>query len=172
MTPTTPVTNLFADLHYRWAAPTAQRLFGATKVDANTPISDLPTLARALGGEIRGNQILAPGPGHSAVDRSLAVKPDDAAPDGFLVHSFAHDDPIRCRDYVRERCGLPAFQKANGRPHATRAEIDALFAGAVTETREKKANVVCRYDYRDENGENRRDLGNAGRTATAAGYGN
>jgi hypothetical protein len=27
MTPTTPVTNLFADLHYRWAAPTAQRFF-------------------------------------------------------------------------------------------------------------------------------------------------
>jgi RecA-family ATPase len=122
-------------------------------MDANTPISDLPTLARALAGEIRGNQILAPGPGHSAVDRSLAVKPDDAAPDGFLVHSFADDDPIRCRDYVRERCGLPAFQKANGRPRATRGEIDALFASAVTETREKKANVVYRYDYRDENGE-------------------
>src|SRR5262249_10714225 len=92
MTPTTPVTNLFADLHYRWAAPTARRLFGATKVDANTPISDLPTLARALGGEIRGNQILAPGPGHSAVDRSLAIRLDPAAPDGFFVHSFANDD--------------------------------------------------------------------------------
>jgi RecA-family ATPase len=121
-------------------------------MDANTPLSDLPTLARALGGEIRGNQILAPGPGHSAVDRSLAVKLDAAAPDGFLVHSFADDDPIRCRDYVRERCGLCAFQKANGRPRATLAEIDALFASAVTETREKKANVVCRYDYRDESG--------------------
>jgi RecA-family ATPase len=122
-------------------------------MDGNTFISDLPTLARALGGEIRGNQILAPGPGHSAIDRSLAVKPDDAAPDGFVVHSFADDDPIRCRDYVRERCGLPAFQRAKGRPRATRGEIDALFASAVTETREKKANVVCRYDYRDENGE-------------------
>jgi RecA-family ATPase len=148
MTPTTPVTNPFADLRYSWAAPTAQRLFGATKVDANTPISDLPTLARALGGEIRGNQIL--GPGHSAVDRSLAVKLDPAAPDGFFVHSFANDDLGVCRDYVREKCGLPAF-KSNSRSRATRSELDALFASACAETRDRKiGRHRATYQYMDE----------------------
>ena len=152
MTPTTPVTNLFADLHYRWAAPTAQRLFGAANVDANTPISDLPSPARALGGEIRGNQILAPGPGHSALDRSLAVKLDPAAPDGFFVHSFANDDLGACRDYVREKRGLPAF-KSKGRPRATRSELDALFASACAETRERKmGRHRATYQYTDETG--------------------
>ena len=54
-----------------------------------------------------------PGPGHSPKDRSLSVKIDTDAPDGFVVHSFSGDDPIVCRDYVRERLGLPAF-KPNG----------------------------------------------------------
>jgi hypothetical protein len=75
---------------------------------------NLKTLARALGGEISGGQVLAPGPGHTAADRSLCVKLDDEAPDGFVVHSFSTDDPIVCRDHVRKKVGLPAF-KANGR---------------------------------------------------------
>jgi RecA-family ATPase len=121
-------------------------------VDANTAISDLPTLARALGGEIRGNQILAPGPGHSALDRSLAVKLDPAAPDGFFVHSFANDDLGACRDYVREKRGLPAF-KSEGRPRATRSELDALFASACAETRERKmGRHRATYQYTDETG--------------------
>jgi hypothetical protein len=32
----------------------------------------------------------------------------DDAPDGFVVHPFAGDDPLVCKDYVRERLGLPA----------------------------------------------------------------
>src|SRR5262249_54066860 len=71
-----------------------------------------------------GGQVLAPGPGHSAQDRSLSVKLDDAAPDGFVVHSFAGDDPIACRDHVRRKLGKPEFEpkkkKANGsaRPYS------------------------------------------------------
>jgi putative DNA primase/helicase len=41
------------------------------------------------------------------------------APDGFIVHSFAGDDPIACRDYVREKCGLPSF-KPNGHVSPTK----------------------------------------------------
>ena len=33
------------------------------------------------------------------------MRPDNAAPDGFLVHSFAGDDPILCRNYVLEKLG-------------------------------------------------------------------
>lgn len=64
-------------------------------------------IAAALNGEVSGDQVLAPGPGHSEKDRSMSVRLDPAAPDGFLVHSFAGDDPIECKDYVRERCRLP-----------------------------------------------------------------
>jgi hypothetical protein len=74
-------------------------------------------IAETLGGEVSGGQVLAPGPGHSAQDRSLSVKLDDAAPDGFVVHSFAGDDPIACRDHVRRKLGAPEFdpkkKKAN-----------------------------------------------------------
>jgi putative DNA primase/helicase len=117
----------------------------------------LASLARALGGEISNGQVLCPGPGHkSASDRSLSVKPDPSAPDGFLVHSFAGDDPILCRDHVRARCGLPAFKPncGNGRQRATRAELDALFLSAVAEQRGegKKLTVVVKYHYTDDKG--------------------
>jgi putative DNA primase/helicase len=67
-------------------------------------------VARALGGDAFGSQITAPGPGHSARDRSLSVRLDPSAPGGFVVHSHAGDDPIVCKDYVRQRLGLPSWQ--------------------------------------------------------------
>jgi putative DNA primase/helicase len=75
---------------------------------------DLRAIARALGGEISGRQILAPGPGHSWFDRSLSIRIEPSAPDGFVVHSFADDDPIVCKDYVRERLGLHKWEPGNG----------------------------------------------------------
>jgi hypothetical protein len=77
----------------------------------STPhLLDLRSIARALGGEISGRQILAPGPGHSRGDRSLSVRIKPEAPDGFLVHSFAGDDPIICKNYVRRQLGLPEWE--------------------------------------------------------------
>jgi putative DNA primase/helicase len=70
----------------------------------------LSSIARNLGGEISGKHVIAPGPGHSHEDRSLSVTLDPSAPDGFLVHSFAGDDPIACKDFIREKCGLPPWQ--------------------------------------------------------------
>src|SRR4051794_39561032 len=67
---------------------------------------DLRTIARALGGEVSGRQGLAPGPGHSPRDRSLAVQLSPTAPDGFVVTSFADDDGRPCRDHVRVRLGI------------------------------------------------------------------
>jgi hypothetical protein len=46
-------------------------------------------MARALGGELSGGNLLVPGPGRSPADRSLSIKIDPAAPDGFIVDSFA-----------------------------------------------------------------------------------
>jgi hypothetical protein len=60
---------------------------------------------------------------------------DANAPDGFLVHSFAGNDPIICKDHVRERLGLPPF-KAKGKGNGS-----------------DKAKVQAVYDYRDAGGE-------------------
>jgi hypothetical protein len=78
------------------------------------PASHLLTInkiAEVLGGVVANSQARVPGPGHSAEDRSLSIKLDSAAPDGFVVHSFAGDDPITCRDYVRSKIGLSEFNR-------------------------------------------------------------
>jgi hypothetical protein len=67
---------------------------------------DLRAIARALGGNVSGGQVLAPGPGHSPKDRSLSIALEAAAPDGFVVNSFADDDWRTCRDHVRQRLGI------------------------------------------------------------------
>ena len=75
---------------------------------------DLPSpveLARALGGHVIGpNRVLAPGPGHSKRDRSLVILVQPGAPGGFLCKSFAGDDDLQCKDYVREKLGLNPWQ--------------------------------------------------------------
>jgi hypothetical protein len=78
----------------------------------NAQTLDLRALARALGGEVTGGQVLAPGPNHSDRDRSLAVRLSPDAPDGFVVHSYSGDDALSCRDHVRSRAGLPSFAPA------------------------------------------------------------
>jgi putative DNA primase/helicase len=70
---------------------------------------DLRALHAVLGGEISCGQVLCPGPYHSKADRSLAVKP--TASGGFVVHSFAGDDWQLCRDFVREKLGLPRWNE-------------------------------------------------------------
>ena len=81
--------------------------------DAPLRKPSLQELAHALGGEISADQVRAPGPGHSSQDRSLSVKVSDSDP-GYVVHSFSDDDPIKCKDYVRERLGMPPWQPGNG----------------------------------------------------------
>src|SRR4051794_22297944 len=64
---------------------------------------DLRTIARAVGGDVVGRQVLAPGPNHSRKDRSLSIW---ATADGVCVHSHAGDDWRACRDYVARQLGL------------------------------------------------------------------
>jgi Toprim domain len=75
---------------------------------------DLRALQCALGGEICGGQLLCPGPGHSPRDRSLAVRLSPFG-DDFVVYSYAGDDWMLCKDYVRQRLGVPAWQPGDGR---------------------------------------------------------
>jgi RecA-family ATPase len=95
---------------------------------------------------------LAPGPGHSAIDRSLSVKLDSNAPDGFVVHSFAGDDPLVCRDHVREKAGLEPFKpNGSGRQRASNDAIErALMAAVAGQPRDgNKGCIVAKYDYTD-----------------------
>ena len=80
----------------------------------NGPGLTLQALAHALGGEISGGQVKAPGPGHSAMDRSLSVRLNGDAPDLFVVDSRAGDDPLVCREHVRSSLGLGPWQPKKG----------------------------------------------------------
>lgn len=66
----------------------------------------LSDLRAALGGHVSAGQLVCPGPGHSRRDRSMAVRPSDTTPIGFVVTSFSGDDWRDCRDYVCERLGI------------------------------------------------------------------
>jgi putative DNA primase/helicase len=74
------------------------------------PMSSLRAMAAALGGEVSGKSVLAPGPGHSAKDRSLSVTLSGDVADGFMVYSHAGDDWQACRDYVRGKLGFSPFR--------------------------------------------------------------
>jgi 5S rRNA maturation endonuclease (ribonuclease M5) len=103
--------------------------------------ADLPSIqkiAELLGGEVRGDHVYVPGPGHSVSDRSLSVLIDASAPDGFVINSFADDDAIMCRDYVREKLGLPPFE-------AKKRQSSGNANG--------KWSQVAEYIYRDARGE-------------------
>src|SRR5262245_59930420 len=102
---------------------------------------DLQAFARALGGEVSGNQVLVPGPGHSGGDRSLSVKLEGTAPQGFMVHSFSGDDPLVCRDYVCAKVGLPAF-KPTGSRRPVVEEIEAAVMTAASARRPPPQKIV------------------------------
>lgn len=92
----------------------------------------LQQAAKSLGGEVikgkKGDYVACPGPNHSAKDRSLSVSLDARAPDGFVVNSFADNDPLACKDHVRSRLGLERWEAKS------------------------KRNIVATYDYKDRDG--------------------
>jgi hypothetical protein len=119
---------------------------------------DVRSLAAALGGEVEGDKVRAPGPNHSPADRSLTIWLKPGAPDGFTVHSFSGDDPIKCRDYVRQKTKLPAFEPKR-KVARTPVGIQTNLMAAIAAQRQdaaappKKALITAIYEYRDANGE-------------------
>src|SRR4051812_38145876 len=100
-------------------------------------LSTQSLLAAVEGDELTPTSCHIKGPGHiSKDDRSLKVTFDEESADGFVVHSFSGDDPIKCRDYVRELLRLPQWEpkppKTDGR-----------------EGRGSKGRVVASYVYHD-----------------------
>jgi putative DNA primase/helicase len=111
---------------------------------------DLRSIARALGGEISGRQVLCPGPGHSPRDRSLSIKIEPDAPGGFVVFSHAGDDPIACKDHVRQRLGLPDWQPGDGqdrRIHPSRVrDFDRAAINHESEKRPRTEDDLARIE--------------------------
>jgi hypothetical protein len=69
------------------------------------------SLARALGGEVSGDQVRAPGLGHRPGDRSMCIRIAPDHPDGFVVHSHAPQHTgLECKDYIRDKAGLPRWE--------------------------------------------------------------
>ena len=98
-------------------------------------MSQLHTWATMLGGEVCGEQVLCPGPGHSADDRSLSVKIGaDGEP---VVHSFAGDDWRKCLDHVRQRLGMEPFKPDAGRKHVATYEFRDPTTGEVRYRKER-----------------------------------
>jgi putative DNA primase/helicase len=106
---------------------------------------DLRQIAAALGGEVCGQQVLAPGPGHSRRDRSLSVR---LTADGFIVNSFAGDDPLVCKDHVRKQLGWSPWQpgdEQDRRVHPSRIkEFDRRAADRETEQRPRTEDDLLR----------------------------
>lgn len=94
----------------------------------------LDYIAKRMNGEVRGNQVACPGPGHSSKDRSLSIKIKSSAPGGLVVYSHAGDDNLECKDFVMEKLGMEPFK-----PRTNGAAPQSRFVEA--------------YDYKDASGE-------------------
>jgi hypothetical protein len=95
----------------------------------------LDFIAKRMNGEIRGNQVACPGPGHSSKDRSLCIKIEPSAPAGLIVYSHAQDDNLKCKDFVLRQLGLEPF-----RPRHTNGAANS------------NQKIVATYDYEDADG--------------------
>jgi hypothetical protein len=110
---------------------------------------NLQNIAAALGGEVSGDQVVAPGPGHSRKDRSLSVKLVSSAPDGLLVHSFAGDDWQACKDHVKKCLGIDdEWKRKPFQSEQVRRVLDFSTGKKQDEVSGKGSRrVVANYDY-------------------------
>jgi hypothetical protein len=87
----------------------------------------------------------------------MSVLLDARAPDGFVVYSHARDDALLCKDYVREKLGLPQWQP-NGRRRrpsssdALQRRLTATLEAQTTQLEKPKGVLTAQYPYRDANG--------------------
>lgn len=77
-------------------------------------MTDLRRIAAATGGDVRGNSVAFPTPGHSKRDRGTVATLDPNAPDGLLVHSFNGGDPLAIKDELRAIGVLPERERGEG----------------------------------------------------------
>jgi RecA-family ATPase len=108
----------------------------------------LQQIAAALGGEVSGGQVLAPGPGHSPSDRSMSVKLN--AEKGYVANSFAGNTWEECRDYIDVKIGAPKWEP--GQSESADEIIARMKAKAGKSNDPPKGRIVATYDYTDADG--------------------
>ena len=121
-------------------------------------MSYLSQIASLLGGDISNGQILCPGPNHSPGDRSLSVKPEANALDGYLCYSFAGDDPVDCREFINSKIGPHLPLKSDEAEVAKKPPAQAILAisdeglsdATLKNFKGKKPDYI--YIYRDASG--------------------
>lgn len=77
-------------------------------------VPDLRRIVAIMGGEVSGDTVAFPTPGHSKRDRGTVAKLDPHAPDGLLVNSFNGGDPMAIKDELRARGVLSSRERAIG----------------------------------------------------------
>lgn len=70
-------------------------------------MTDLKSIARAMGGEVNGKLACFPTPGHSKRDRGSTAELVASAPDGVLIRSYNGGDPLAIKDELRAKGVLP-----------------------------------------------------------------
>ena len=118
---------------------------------------DPNSMAAALGGKAKGNQISAPAPGHSPHDRSLSILVGAQYKEGFVVNPHAGEEPVAMREYVRRTCGLPDWTPERQQTPATTVVPAKLVAKAQrysdTKLTRDGFGLVDTYDYTNPDGE-------------------
>lgn len=105
---------------------------------------DLRALARALGGEVFGQEVLAPGPGRGPRNRSMSVKLSAASPLGFLAHSFRGEPWPVLRDFICARLNIsPDLHR---RPHSTPPARTTSIAQPATPVRDEDDRIAAAVD--------------------------
>ena len=86
----------------------------------------LESIARAVGGQVSGRQVLCPTPGHSKRDRGTAIRIAEGAPDGLLIACYngGWHDVAQVKDTLRDAGLLPAYDGT--RRELTDAEREAI----------------------------------------------
>ena len=98
----------------------------------------LATIARVLGGQVSGNELLCPTPGHSSRDRGTAIRLAPGAPDGVLVTCFngGQAEALAVKDTLRAAGVLPAWTGTRREP--TLAEREAIRRAEAEREREQQ----------------------------------
>jgi len=93
----------------------------------------------------------------------MSVKP--TADSDFLVYSFAADDPIVCKDYVRQRLGIPQWQPGKGYGWRAHSRLAAPSVVCIEPKGAAQSVEALIYDMRDRGELALRDRSNLHRIA-------
>src|SRR4051794_27048322 len=98
-------------------------------------IPTIAEMARILEGDPVSRGVNFRAPGHGPGDRSARLLLGPQYPDGFWVKSWAGDDEMSLRDYVRDRLGWP--RSGSIKEHIAAVRVDTI--GEEHEKRKRRA---------------------------------